>query len=89
MSSGAFGLRAARLLDGWLRRTRQQCRHPGCYRTATWWSENGGGVGECCDAHRSLGMREYEYAPLIRETEHLIAEANERPSVRALPTGGR
>jgi hypothetical protein len=42
-----------------------------------------------CDEHSdTIHFVEDSSAPLIRETETFIAEAHDRPSVRAMPTGG-
>ena len=80
MSGPGFGMRAARLLDGWMRRHGLHCFNRECTRRATWT----GLSANFCDDHRTPQSREFEFASLIRETEQMIAECNERPSCRVL-----
>ena len=85
MSAGPYGLRAARVLTEWLF-DEPLCSEPDCRRRATRVK-----MKDCepvrCDAH-SDGMRfvDRPNAALIRESEALVSEANDRPSVRAFST---
>jgi hypothetical protein len=73
-----------------LRMTRR-CETDRCPRRATRFRVVPGiGSETRCDEHSdAIRWSNVEEATLIRESERLIAEANDRPSVRALPTGER
>jgi hypothetical protein len=86
--SGPFGLRAARVLDRWLRDGTKPCATEGCRRRGIRMNRFGAMVLHKCEDHSDVTARKIPMAALVLETEELIDEANARPSVRALKTEG-
>ena len=89
----AFGFWAARLLQEWrLWSGFPRCEAAGCNALATRYRAGPVSPGDTavgCDFHsNSISWAEHPYATLVRETERCIKEADERPSVRAMPKSG-